>query len=167
MSPLLSNILLDELDKELEKRGHRFCRYADDCNIYVRSKRAGERVMRSVSQFLIKRLKLKVNSEKSAIDRPWKRKFLGYSMTFDRQPRLKVAPVSDSKTDSGNCSAQVEAAIWPKLLVNCILSSLAGRTIFGLLRSRVRLKIWTDGYVVNCVVFYGDNGNAPTLDSEI
>jgi RNA-directed DNA polymerase len=94
MSPLLSNILLDELDKELEKRGHRFCRYADDCNIYVRSKRAGERVMRSVSQFLIKRLKLKVNSEKSAIDRPWKRKFLGYSMTFDRQPRLKVAPVS-------------------------------------------------------------------------
>ena len=94
LSPLLSNILLDELDKELEKRGHRFCRYADDCNIYVRSKRAGERVMRSVSQFLIKRLKLKVNPEKSAVDRPWNRKFLGYSMTFDKQPRLKVAPAS-------------------------------------------------------------------------
>jgi len=94
LSPLLSNILLDELDKELEKRGHRFCRYADDCNIYVRSKQAGERVMRSVSQFLNKRLKLKVNPEKSAVDRPWNRKYLGYSMTFDRQPRLKVAPVS-------------------------------------------------------------------------
>jgi RNA-directed DNA polymerase len=94
LSPLLSNILLDELDRELEKRGHLFCRYADDCNIYVRSKRAGERVMRSVSRFLNKRLKLKVNAEKSAVDRPWNRKFLGYSMTFDKQTRLKVAPVS-------------------------------------------------------------------------
>jgi len=94
LSPLLSNILLDELDKELEKRKHLFCRYADDCNIYVRSKRAGERVMCSVSQFFSKRLKLKVNPEKSAVDRPWNRKFLGYSMTFDRQPRLKVAPAS-------------------------------------------------------------------------
>ena len=94
LSPLLSNILLDELDKELEKRKHLFCRYADDCNIYVRSKRAGERVMCSVSQFFSKRLKLKVNPEKSAVDRPWNRKFLGYSMTFDRQPRLKAAPAS-------------------------------------------------------------------------
>jgi RNA-directed DNA polymerase len=94
LSPLLSNILLDELDKELEKRGHRFCRYADDCNIYVRSKRAGERVMRSVSRFLSERLKLKVNAEKSAVDRPWKRKFLGYSMTSDKQTRLKVASIS-------------------------------------------------------------------------
>jgi RNA-directed DNA polymerase len=94
LSPLLSNIMLDELDKELEKRGHLFCRYADDCNIYVRSKRAGERVMRSVSGFLSRRLKLKVNSEKSAVDRPWNRKFPGYSMTIDKQPRLKVAVVS-------------------------------------------------------------------------
>lgn len=94
LSPLLSNILLDELDKELEKRGHLFCRYADDCNIYVRSKRSGERVMLSVSQFLAMRLKLRVNPEKSAVDRPWNRKFLGYSMTFDKQPRLKVAPAS-------------------------------------------------------------------------
>ena len=78
LSPLLSNILLDELDKELEKRGHMFCRYADDCNIYVRSKHAGQRVMRSVSQFLARRLKLRVNREKSAVDRPWNRKFLGY-----------------------------------------------------------------------------------------
>ena len=94
LSPLLSNILLDDLDKELEGRGHTFCRYADDCNIYVRSKRAGERVLALVTQFLARRLKLKVNQTKSAVDRPWNRKFLGYSMTFHKQPRLKVAPAS-------------------------------------------------------------------------
>jgi RNA-directed DNA polymerase len=94
LSPLLSNILLDDLDKELERRGHVFCRYADDCNIYVRSKRAGERVLASVTQFLANRLKLKVNQTKSAVERPWNRKFLGYSMTFHKQPRLKVAPAS-------------------------------------------------------------------------
>jgi group II intron reverse transcriptase/maturase len=79
LSPLLSNVALNELDKELEKRGHRFCRYADDCNIYVKSKRAGERVMQSVTQFIEKRLKLRVNREKSAVDYPEKRKFLGFS----------------------------------------------------------------------------------------
>ncbi len=94
LSPLLSNILLDDLDKELESRGHTFCRYADDCNIYVRSKRAGQRVLASVTRFLAKHLKLKVNQTKSAVDRPWNRKFLGYSMTFHKQPRLKVAPAS-------------------------------------------------------------------------
>jgi RNA-directed DNA polymerase len=94
LSPLLSNILLDELDKELERRGHKFCRYADDCNIYVRSKAAGERVMKSVTEFLTRRLRLKVNAEKSAVARPWERKFLGYSMTWHKQPRLKVAPES-------------------------------------------------------------------------
>jgi RNA-directed DNA polymerase len=90
LSPLLSNILLDEQDKELERRGHRFCRYADDCNIYVQSKRAAERVMESITRYLQQRLKLKVNREKSAVERPWRRKFLGYSMTRDRHPRLKV-----------------------------------------------------------------------------
>jgi len=92
LSPLLSNILLDDLDKDLERRGHRFCRYADDCNIYVKTQRSGERVMASVGAFLDKRLKLKVNSAKSAVDRPWRRKFLGYSMTSQREPRLKAAP---------------------------------------------------------------------------
>ena len=91
LSPLLSNILLDELDKELEKRGHKFCRYADDCNIYVASRHAGQRVMVSVEKFLARRLKLKVNRSKSAVDRVERRKFLGYSMTFDKNPRLKVA----------------------------------------------------------------------------
>lgn len=79
LSPLLSNILLDELDKELERRGHRFCRYADDCNIYVKSRRAGERVLKSITIFLEGKLKLKVNNEKSAVSSPTKRKFLGYS----------------------------------------------------------------------------------------
>ncbi len=94
LSPLLSNILLDELDKELERRGHRFCRYADDCNIYLQTKSSAQRVMVSVTQYLEEQLKLKVNRNKSAVDRPWNRSFLGYSMTFHKQPRLKVAPVS-------------------------------------------------------------------------
>jgi len=94
LSPLLSNILLDDLDRELERRGHKYCRYADDCNIYVRSQRAGERVLESLTRFLEKKLRLKVNREKSAVDRPGKRKFLGYSMTWHKEPRLKVAPES-------------------------------------------------------------------------
>ena len=94
LSPLLSNILLDELDKELERRGHKFCRYADDCNIYVQSRSSGERVMKSITSFLDRRLRLKVNAEKSAVARPWERKFLGYSLTPNRKPRLKVAKES-------------------------------------------------------------------------
>lgn len=94
LSPLLSNILLDELDKELERRGHRFVRYADDFQVYVKSKAAGERVMASLERFLAKRLRLKVNREKSAVGRPWKRKFLGYRNTMDRKPRLRPAPQS-------------------------------------------------------------------------
>lgn len=94
LSPLLSNILLDDLDKELEKRGHRFERYADDCNIYVKSKVAGERVLASVTKFVEKKLKLKVNAAKSAVDRPWNRKVLGYSMTNHLKPKLKAAAAS-------------------------------------------------------------------------
>jgi RNA-directed DNA polymerase len=94
LSPLLSNIMLDAMDKELEKRGLSFCRYADDCNIYVASQRAGERVMASVSRFIEDKLKLKVNREKSAVARPWERKFLGYSFTNQRQPRIRVAETS-------------------------------------------------------------------------
>ncbi len=94
LSPLLSNILLDELDKLLEARGHHFCRYADDCNVYVKSKAAGERVLASLERFLQKRLRLRINRDKSAVDRPWKRKFLGYTVTATRKSRLKVAPES-------------------------------------------------------------------------
>src|SRR5438132_2815024 len=92
LSPLLSNLVLDDLDKELTRRGHRFCRYADDCNIYVRSRRAGERVMTSVSKFITRKLKLKVNDEKSAVDRPGARKFLGFSFTWQREPKRRLAP---------------------------------------------------------------------------
>jgi RNA-directed DNA polymerase len=94
LSPLLSNILLTDLDRELERRGHRFCRYADDCNIYVGSQRAGQRVMMAITAFLEQRLKLKVNAAKSAVARPWQRKFLGYSMTWHRKPKLKIAQPS-------------------------------------------------------------------------
>jgi RNA-directed DNA polymerase len=93
LSPLLSNILLTDLDRELERRGHRFCRYADDCNIYVHSERAGERVLASLTRFLEGRLKLRVNRDKSAVDRPWKRSFLGYTVCQRKyNVRLKVAP---------------------------------------------------------------------------
>lgn len=94
LSPLLSNILLTELDRELERRGHAFCRYADDCNIYVRSQTAGERVMASITRFLADTLKLTVNVAKSAVARPWERKFLGYSLTWHKAPKLKIAPTS-------------------------------------------------------------------------
>lgn len=92
LSPLLSNLMLDVLDKELEKRGHRFVRYADDCNIYVRSQRAGERVLAGIEKFLAKRLKLKVNKAKSAVAKPSVRKFLGFSFTSGPQPRRRIAP---------------------------------------------------------------------------
>ena len=85
-------IVLNELDQELERRGHRFTRYADDCNIYVRSRRAGERVMRSVTRLLTTKLKLRVNSEKSAVARPWERKFLGFSFTNHKPPKRRLAP---------------------------------------------------------------------------
>ena len=92
LSPLLSNILLDDLDRELARRGHRFVRYADDCNLFVRSKRAGTRVMESVVRFVEDKLKLKVNREKSAVDRPWKRKFLGFSFLNDKAGTIRLAP---------------------------------------------------------------------------
>jgi RNA-directed DNA polymerase len=94
LSPLLSNIVLDDLDKELERRGHKFCRYADDCNIYVASCRSGERVMGSIARFVEQRLKLRVNRGKSAVARPWHRKFLGYSFSWHIKTRIRVAKQS-------------------------------------------------------------------------
>ncbi len=92
LSPLLSNLVLDELDRELERRGHRFARYADDCNIYVGSARAGQRVMASITGFITRRLKLKVNAGKSAVARPGERKFLGFSLGFGREAKRRIAP---------------------------------------------------------------------------
>jgi len=95
LSPLLSNLLLDELDRELESRGLRFARYADDCNIYVKSERAGQRVLQSVTKWLARKLRLTVNQSKSAVDRPWKRKFLGFTFTSRRQ--RGIAPAARAK----------------------------------------------------------------------
>jgi RNA-directed DNA polymerase len=157
LSPLLSNILLDDLDKELERRGHRFCRYADDCNIYVRSKAAGERVMESVTRFLEKRLRLKVNREKSAVDRPWSRDFLGYTMTWHRQPKLKVSPDSIQRIRGkvrelmrkarGWSLTKVVAELVPLLRgwINYFrLSSvkIAFEELDGWIRRRLRCVIW-------------------------
>ena len=96
LSPILSNLVLDDLDKELARRGHRFCRYADDCNIYVRSRRAGERVMASVSRFLTNKLRPKVNEAKSAVARPEERKFLGFSISNGGSER-RIAPKAHDK----------------------------------------------------------------------
>ena len=92
LSPLLSNLVLDELDRELERRGHRFVRYADDVNVYVGSERAGRRVMESITHFITRRLKLKVNHAKSAVARPQERTFLGFSFTGGRRLKRRIAP---------------------------------------------------------------------------
>ncbi|ACX51456.1 RNA-directed DNA polymerase (Reverse transcriptase) [Ammonifex degensii KC4] len=92
LSPLLANIILDDLDKELERRGHRFVRYADDSNVYVKSCRAGQRVFESLKRFLEQRLKLRINEEKSAVDYAWRRGILGFSFTWEKEPRIRLAP---------------------------------------------------------------------------
>src|ERR1700676_2479868 len=97
LSPLLSNLVLDELDRELERRGHRYLRYADDCNIYVRSQRAGQRVMESITRFITQKLKLKVNEAKSAVARPQERKFLGFSFTAGPDIKRTIAPKSSAR----------------------------------------------------------------------
>jgi len=155
LSPLLSNILLDELDKELERRGHCFCRYADDCTIYVRTKRSGERVMASISRFLECRLRLQVNTAKSVVARPWQRTFLGYSMTFHRRPRLRVPVVARLRAKlkavfrhgRGNSLSRVIAELTPILRgwmnyfrdteVKGVLEALD-----GWLRRKLRTLLW-------------------------
>ena len=97
LSPLLSNIVLDDLDKELERRGHSFCRYADDCNIYVGSRKSGERVMASLGRFIEQQLKLKLNRAKSAVARPWHRKYLGYTFSWHKDVRIRVAKQSTER----------------------------------------------------------------------
>jgi group II intron reverse transcriptase/maturase len=118
LSPLLSNILLTDLDRELERRGHRFCRYADDCNIYVGSEVAGQRAMAAITGYLEQKLKLRVNHDKSAVARPWARKFLGYSFTWHKQARLKIADSSLQRLKNkvrdivvGNASRNLVATI--------------------------------------------------------
>ncbi len=152
LSPLLSNIMLDDLDKELEIRGHAFCRYADDCNIYVASEKAGIRGMASITRFLAEKLKLRVNVEKSVIDRPWNLKYLGYSMTSERKPRLKPAEKSVERLETtlqavfrmgrGRSLARTIAAISPILRGWGQYYTLSGvREIFKKLDSWIRRKL--------------------------
>jgi RNA-directed DNA polymerase len=157
LSPLLSNLVLDELDRQLEKRGHRFVRYADDCNVYVRSERSGRRVMESLEDFITQKLKLKVNAAKSAVARPWERKLLGFTFTRHRQPRRRVAPkalerfarrVRDLTRRTRGTSVQkvvVELAVylrgWGGYFGHCQTPSVL-EDLNGWTRRRLRCYLW-------------------------
>jgi len=157
LSPLLSNILLDELDKELERRGHVFCRYADDCNIYVATKASGERVMASITRFLSEQLKLAVNQGKSAVDRPWRRIFLGYTMNWYPRPRLRAGPKAVAKLKAnvreiccrgrGRSMQQVTEELKPKLrgwlnYFRYVDSDYLLKELDGWLRRKLRVILW-------------------------
>jgi RNA-directed DNA polymerase len=156
LSPLLSNIVLDELDRELERRGLRFCRYADDCNIYVRSRRAGERVMASVSRFLTKRLRLKVNEAKSAVARPEERKFLGFSISNDGSERRIVPKALDKfKTQIRDMTRRTRGIELQRLIQELTPYLIGWRGYFGFcqtprvltnleawIRRRLRAYLW-------------------------
>jgi RNA-directed DNA polymerase len=158
LSPLLANIYLDDLDKELEKRGHKFVRYADDCNIYVRSRRAAERVMESIQSFLQKRLKLKVNEEKSSVDRPWKLQYLGFSMYKNKgRVHIRLAPrsikrVKDKIRELTSRSKPLPMAVRIQR-INAYLGGWLGyyalaetpsvfQSLEGWLRRRLRMCLW-------------------------
>jgi RNA-directed DNA polymerase len=157
LSPLLSNLVLDELDRELERRGHCFVRYADDCNIYVRSERAGMRVMVSITRFIEKKLKLKVNQEKSAVAQPAKRKFLGFSFTSEDRPRRRIAPQAivrfkakvrriTQRTRGVSVEQTLERLTfyldgWKQYFGFCETPSVFGR-LDGWIRRRIRSKMW-------------------------
>lgn len=157
LSPLLSNIVLDELDKELERRGHKFVRYADDCNIYVKTKRAGERVMASIKTFIEKTLRLKINEKKSAVARPWQRKFLGFSFTSRKEPQVRIAKESIKRMKNKIRELTARKKPFPMeyriqqlnqyLIGWCGYFSLADtKSIFesldGWIRRRLRLCLW-------------------------
>src|SRR5262247_2706433 len=156
LSPLLSNLVLNDLDKELERRGLRFCRYADDCNIYVRSRRAGERVMASVSRFLTNRLKLKVNEAKSAVARPEERKFLGFSIANDGSER-RIAPnaLAKFKARIREITGRTRGKSLPQIIEELRSYLIGWRSYFGFcqtprvltnleawIRRRLRMYLW-------------------------
>lgn len=157
LSPLLSNLVLDELDKELECRGHRFVRYADDCNIYVKSERAGQRVMASIACFIEKKLKLKVNRDKSAVAQPSKRKFLGFSFTREDRPRRRIASqaivrfkakvrMMTQRTRGTSLTQTVERLAfylegWKQYFGFCETPSVTQK-LDGWIRRRLRSKVW-------------------------
>ncbi len=157
LSPLLSNLMLDDLDRQLQQRGLRFVRYADDCNIYVRSRRAGQRVMESVSAFLMNELKLRINKEKSAVAQPRERKFLGFTFTKGRHPKRRIAPKALSRfKERVRELTQRTRGVGLELLMKQVGQYLRGwRAYFGYcqtpsvletldqwIRRRLRLYLW-------------------------
>ncbi len=156
LSPLLSNLVLDDFDKELTRRGHRFCRYADDCNIYVHSRRAGERVMASICRFLTTRLRLKVNESKSAVARPEERKFLGFSISNDGSER-RIAPkaLDRFKTQLRELTRRTYGVSLPEIIEKVAPYLIGWRGYFGFcqtprvlsnldawIRRRLRMYLW-------------------------
>jgi len=156
LSPILSNLLLDEFDKELESRGHRFVRYADDANIYVRSKTAGERVMASVTRYLEKRLRLKVNAAKSAVDRPWNRKFLGFTFTRrDKRRKVSDKALRSFKTKTREITRRTRGCTLARIIEELRAYILGWKAYFGItevlsplkdldkwVRRRLRSYVW-------------------------
>ena len=156
LSPLLSNLVLDEFDKELERRGHRFCRYADDCNVYVRSRRAGERVMASLCRFLTTKLRLKVNEFKSAVARPQERKFLGFSISNDgSERRIASKALARFKTRVRELTCRTRGVSLSKLIGKLAPYVIGWRGYFGFcqtprvlsnldawIRRRLRMYLW-------------------------
>ena len=159
LSPILSNLVLDDLDKELARRGHRFCRYADDCNIYVRSHCAGERVMASVSRFLTNRLRLKVNEAKSAVARPEERKFLGFSISNDGSER-RIAPKALDKFKGRirDITRRTRGFSLQQLIKELKPYIVGWRGYFGFCRLRESSQTSKRGSVEDCVCIFGGNG---------
>jgi RNA-directed DNA polymerase len=156
LSPLLSNLVLDELDRELEHRGHRFVRYADDCNVYVRSEKAGHRVMVSLTRFIEGRLRLQVNAQKSAVARPWQRSFLGFTVTDDQQPRRRIADkaVARFKDRVRDLTRRHRGVSLDRMIadLNPLLRGWAGYFGFSQLHELTSLDGWTRRRL-RCVVW--------------
>ena len=161
LSPLLSNLLLDELDRELERRGHRFVRYADDCNIYVRSERAGQRVMEGVKRFLTRKLRLKVNESKSAVARPKDRKFLGFSFTGSRgEEAYRAQGHSRFKERIRELTRRTRGISIERMIEELRRYMIGWRGYFGFCQTPSILKNWKDGPEDVYAASYGNSGNA-------
>ena len=166
LSPLLSNLVLDDLDKELTRRGHCFCRYADDCNIYVRSRRAGERVMTSVSRFLTKKLRLKVNEAKSAVARPEERKFLGFSISNDGSER-RIAPkaLDNFKTQIRERTRRTRGISLPQLIEELTPYLRGWRGYFGFCQTPRVLANLGRGSAEDYARIFGGSGRTGPIAS--
>jgi RNA-directed DNA polymerase len=160
LSPLLSNLMLDDLDQELTRRGHRFCRYADDCNIYVHSRRAGERVMASVCQFLTMKLRLKVNESKSAVARPEERKFLGFSISNDgSERRIASKSLTRFKTRVRELTQRTRGVSVEQLVEPLARYLIGWRGYFGFCQTpRVLSNLGMRGFAGDCECTSGGSG---------